>query len=51
VHFLRKVPWTVPGFTPEDFGDELRRMHEVIRRDGMFVSTAQRFLVEARRPG
>jgi SAM-dependent methyltransferase len=51
VHFLRKVPWTVPGFTPEDFGDELRRMHEVIQRDGMFVSTAQRLLVEARRPG
>jgi SAM-dependent methyltransferase len=51
VHFLRKVPWTVPGFTPDAFGDELRRLHEVIQRDGVFVSTAQRLLVEARRPG
>ena len=51
VHFLRKVPWTVPGFTPDAFGDELRRLHEVIQHDGVFVSTAQRLLVEARRPG
>jgi SAM-dependent methyltransferase len=51
VHFLRKVPWTVPGFTPDDFGVELRRMHEVIQREGTFVSIAQRLLVEARRPG
>ena len=21
VHFLRKVPWTVPGFTPDAYGD------------------------------
>jgi SAM-dependent methyltransferase len=51
VHFLRKVPWTVPGFTPDAFGDELRRMHELIQRDGTFVSTAQRMLIEARRSG
>jgi SAM-dependent methyltransferase len=50
VHFLRKVHWTVPGFTPEGFRDRLRALHEQIERDGMFESTAQRMLVEARRP-
>ena len=50
VHFLRKVPWTVPGFTPAAYADALRRLHERIEREGPFVSTAQRLLVEARRP-
>ncbi len=50
VHFLRKVPWTVAGFTPEAFAEPLRRMHSAIERDGVFVSTARRMLVEARRP-
>ncbi len=51
VHFLRKVPWTVPDFTPERYRAQLRSVHDVIKRDGAFVSTAQRLLVEARRPG
>ncbi len=51
VHFLRKVLWTVPGFTPEAYRSALRRMHEQIERDGRFVSHATRFLIEARRPG
>jgi SAM-dependent methyltransferase len=50
VHFLRKVRWTVPDFTPEAYAGALRRMHERIERDGPFVSTARRLLVEARRP-
>ena len=50
VHFLCKVPWTVPGFTPESYAEPLRRMHARIERDGVFVSTARRMLVEARRP-
>jgi SAM-dependent methyltransferase len=50
VHFLRKVHWTVPGFTPEGYLGRLRALHEQIERDGVFVSTAQRMLVEARRP-
>ncbi len=49
VHFLRKVPWTVPGFTPEAYARALRRLHERIEREGPFVSTARRLLVEARR--
>jgi SAM-dependent methyltransferase len=50
VYFLRKVHWTVPGFTPEAYTDRLRALDGQIRRDGAFVSTAQRVLVEARRP-
>ncbi len=41
VHFLRKVSWTVPGFTPEAYEPQLRRLHERIERNGSFVSTAQ----------
>jgi hypothetical protein len=40
----------VPGFTPEAYDPQLRRLHARIERDGSFVSTAQRFLIEARRP-
>ena len=50
VHFLRKVHWTVPGFTPDGYLTRLRALHEQIERDGVFVSTAQRLLVEARSP-
>ena len=50
VYFLRKVIWTVPGFTPEAFDVELRHIHAHIAQHGSFVSTAQRFLIEAHRP-
>jgi SAM-dependent methyltransferase len=50
VHFLRKVHWTVPGFTAEDYEERLRALHEQIERNGSFVSHAQRFLIEAGRP-
>src|ERR1700722_10994739 len=48
VYFLRKVLWTVPGFTPEAYAGALRRLHAQIEREGSFVSTSQRLLVEAR---
>ena len=51
VHFLRKVLWTVPGFTVDGYRDRLAAMHEQIARQGPFVSHAQRFLIEARKPG
>ncbi len=50
VYFLRKVLWTVPGFTPETYAAPLRRLQARIERDGVFVSTARRMLVEVRRP-
>jgi SAM-dependent methyltransferase len=48
-HFLRKVVWTVPDFTTEKFRDRLRAVHEEITVKGMFVSYAQRVLIEARK--
>ncbi len=49
-YFLRKVPWTVPGFTIEGYRSELHRLHRRIEGDGAFVSHSRRLLVEARRP-
>ena len=51
VYFLRKVLWTVPGFTVDGFRERLRAVHERIRADGSFVSRAPRFLIEARKTG
>ncbi|MFD2766978.1 class I SAM-dependent methyltransferase [Micromonospora eburnea] len=48
VYFLRKVIWTVPGFTVERHHEALRRLHDRIRAEGCFVAHAQRFLIEAR---
>jgi SAM-dependent methyltransferase len=46
--FLRKVIWIVPGFTVEAFRPQLLRLHERIERDGPFVATSERFLIECR---
>ena len=50
VYFLRKVLWTVPGFTVAGYARQLTRMHEHISEYGSFVCHAQRFLIEARKP-
>jgi SAM-dependent methyltransferase len=47
-HFLRKVVWTVPGFTIERYRPQLRAVHDEIQRKGSFVSHSTRVLVEAR---
>ncbi|WFE40107.1 class I SAM-dependent methyltransferase [Micromonospora sp. WMMD998] len=49
VWFLRKVVWTVPGFTVERHRPALRRLDERIRAEGPFVAHARRLLIEARR--
>lgn len=51
VHFLRKVIWTVPGFTVEAYRDQLRALHERIVAEGKFVAWSRRFLIEAVKPG
>ncbi|MFD0204496.1 MULTISPECIES: hypothetical protein [Saccharothrix] len=51
VHFLRKVLWTVPGFTVSAYRDRLWAMHEHIEREGSFVASSERYLVEARKEG
>jgi hypothetical protein len=50
VYFLRKVLWTVPGFTVAGYSGQLARMHEHITEHGSFVSHAQRFLIEVQAP-
>lgn len=50
IYFLRKVLWTVPGFTVAGYIEPLRRMHEHIRANGSFVCYSRRYLIEARKP-
>lgn len=50
VYFLRKVIWTVPGFTVDGHLDRLRRLHDRIEADGPFVAHSTRVLVQARKP-
>lgn len=49
VHFLRKVIWTVPEFSVERYRPQLLALHERIEREGAFVATTRRFLIEARK--
>jgi SAM-dependent methyltransferase len=49
VYFLRKVLWTVPGFSVPAYRSRLALMHQQIQRDGPFVSHSERFLIEARK--
>lgn len=51
VAFLNKVVWTVPGFTVEGYRDRLAALHNRIESQGPFVSHAERFLIEAIKPG
>ncbi len=50
VYFLRKVHWTVPDFSVQKYEERLRDMYEHIEREGSFFSTAQRVLLEVRKP-
>lgn len=50
VYFLRKVIWTVPGFTVGRYRDRLRELHEQIKAEGPFVAHSSRFLIEASKP-
>jgi SAM-dependent methyltransferase len=49
IAFLRKVMWTVPGFTVDAYRPQLAEMHERIQAGGPFVAHSQRFLIEARK--
>jgi hypothetical protein len=43
--------WTIPGFSVARYRGELATLHDRIQAEGSFVSHAQRFLIEARKPG
>jgi SAM-dependent methyltransferase len=49
VYFLRKVIWTVPGFTVPGYRQALARLHEQITADGQFTCYCRRFLIEAQK--
>ncbi len=49
VHFLRKVVWTLPGFSIDRYRHRLAALHHRIEAQGSFVAHSQRFLIEARR--
>ncbi|MDV3124043.1 class I SAM-dependent methyltransferase [Mycobacterium sp. 21AC1] len=51
VYFLRKVIWTVPGFTVEKYRDRLQRLHRQIEAEGPFVAHSSRHLFEAQKRG
>jgi SAM-dependent methyltransferase len=51
IYFLRKVIWTVPGFTVENYHERLRELHDRIQAEGPFVAHSTRTLVEAGKPG
>ncbi|MEE6169922.1 MULTISPECIES: methyltransferase domain-containing protein [unclassified Mycolicibacterium] len=51
VYFLRKVIWTVPGFTVAGYRDRLLQLHRQIESEGPFVAHSSRHLIEARKPG
>jgi SAM-dependent methyltransferase len=50
VYFLRVVVWIVPDFSVTRYRDRLRSLHDEIVRDGVFATTASRFLIEAVKP-
>jgi SAM-dependent methyltransferase len=50
IYFLRKVIWTVPGFTVDRYRERLRELHDRIEADGPFVAHSTRTLFEARKP-
>ncbi|WP_307871685.1 class I SAM-dependent methyltransferase [Micromonospora sp. U21] len=50
VWFLRKVIWTVPGFTVDRHRSQLLALHHRITTEGPFLAHAHRFLIEATRP-
>lgn len=50
VYFLRKVVWTVPGFSVERYCDRLRELHQQIEVNGSFVAHSSRVLVEVHKP-
>ncbi|MEV5708506.1 class I SAM-dependent methyltransferase [Actinoallomurus sp. NPDC052274] len=50
VYFLRKVVWTVPGFTVDAYRDRLLELHRHIQEQGAFTAQSTRTLIEARKP-
>jgi len=51
VYYLKAIPWQIEGFDPQTHHDRLVRLHNIIERQGEFVTTAHRFLIIAQKEG
>ena len=49
VYYLKVITWQVVGFTPEAFQERLAELHNIIERQGEFISIAHRFLIIAQK--
>ena len=49
--FLKIIEWQIPEFTPQRYRERLLAMHRHISEFGAFEAKAQRFLIQARKPG
>jgi SAM-dependent methyltransferase len=47
VYYLRAIPWQIEGFSPETYAEKLLRLHDFIEQQGVFITTAHRFLIVA----
>ena len=48
-YYLKVISWQVPGFSPETHLEGLTKIHNIIERQGKFLSTAHRFLLIAKK--
>ncbi|MEX2394508.1 MAG: hypothetical protein WD826_08520, partial [Actinomycetota bacterium] len=46
-YFMKAIPWQVGGFDVTAEPERLRPIHDVIERDGAFVTQMHRFLLSA----
>ncbi len=48
VYYLKAIPWQVEGFNPDTHQNGLVSIHNIIEKQGHFLTTAHRFLILAR---
>ena len=45
--YILSAPWQVPGFSIDGYMTGLRKLHDLIEKDGFFDATATRFVLKA----
>lgn len=50
-YYLKAISWQVPDFNLETHAQRLAQLHNIIERQGKFVTTAHRFLIIAQKKG
>ncbi len=49
VYYLKAIPWQIEGFNLEKHAEGLMKIHNIIERQGKFVTTSHRFLIIAQK--